>query len=81
MKFATVKVTTTETVEAVAGKPVSVGYTVVFTGTKRIWKGKIFKPWTWLRFETVSIVEPDGIDHDTIMNCRFVKTPTILNKD
>jgi hypothetical protein len=52
-----------KTIEAVAGCDVSVGMAVQCHGKKRVYRGCIFKPWTWLKFEYIPVIKPLHVDH------------------
>lgn len=47
----------------VAGCDISVGIAVQSAGKKRVYRGCVFKPWTWLKFEYISVIEPLHADH------------------
>lgn len=51
------------TIKAIAGKAVSVGVAVRSVGHKSVYAGNLFKPWTWLRWERLPVIEPIRVDH------------------
>ena len=53
---------------------VSVGCAMSIVGRKKVYTGELFKPWTWLRFEVVDVVELSNTDHIAI-------TTTILPRE
>ena len=56
--------------KAVAGENLSVGMAVRYAGVKRVYAGKLLKPWTWLKFEKVMIVEHAGVDHIAVIKTK-----------
>ncbi len=56
-----------KTTTAVASCDLSVGCAVVSAGTSKRYAGKLLNPLTWLKFETVVVVRPVGIDHVAVI--------------
>lgn len=52
--------------KAIAGSDISVGCMVTVVGQKRVYRGELLKPWTWLKFEVLPVVVP-SVDHVAIV--------------
>lgn len=61
--------------KCIANCAISTGCAVKQVGTTRIYAGQLLKPWTWLSFETVSVVEPIRVDHAAVVDIKEWDNP------
>jgi hypothetical protein len=59
--------------KCIANCQISAGVAVKQVGSKRIYAGRLLKPWTWLSFETTSVVEPVRVDHVAVVGSAKVE--------
>ncbi len=54
-------------IKGIAKTNISTGCAVKQVGTTRIYVGQILKPWTWLKWERLPVIEPVRVDHLAII--------------
>lgn len=70
---------------------VSIGVAVKSVGHRLVYMGKILKPWTWLLWERMPVIEPVRVDHaSAVVGCakfhaekgglRKVKLPGVVHE-